>query len=106
MPAQERRSRSRLVQLLSACALLRGTLSLRERTCGKPGCRCTRGHKHAGLYLVWSEQGRLRQRFVSREQEAQVRLWVAQYQEVRRLLEALVQMQLDQLARKDDGGGA
>jgi hypothetical protein len=106
MSAQERRVRSRLVQLLSSCALLRGTLSLRERTCGKAGCRCARGHRHAGLYLVWSEQGRLRQRFVPREREAQVRAWVAQYQEVRRLLEALVQMQLDQLTRKDEDGGA
>jgi hypothetical protein len=106
MPAHERRLRSRLVQLLSAHGLLRGTLSARERTCGKPGCRCTRGEKHGGLYLVFSEQGRLRQVFVSRGQEKQVRLWVAQYREVRELLEALVRLHLERLGKEDPSGDA
>ena len=89
MAAQERRLRSRLVQLLSGQGVLRGTLSARERTCGKSGCRCARGEKHGGLYLVFSEEGRLRQVFVSRTQKRRVRLGVAQYREIRQLLEAL-----------------
>ena len=97
MSARERRLRSRLVQLLGGRGLLRGTLSVRERTCGKPSCRCARGDKHEGLYLVFSEKGRLRQMFVSRMQEARVRRWVEQYQEVRDLLEALAQLHLERL---------
>lgn len=106
MPAQERRLRSRLIQLLSGHGLLRGTLSARERTCGKPGCRCTRGERHGGLYLVFSEEGRLRQVFVSRAQEKRVRLWVAQYREVRELLEALARLHLERLGKKDPSGDA
>ena len=106
MSAQERRVRSRLVQLLSGHAIIRGTLSLRERTCGKPGCHCTRGEKHGGLYLVLSEKGRLRQVFVPRNLEPTVRQWVAQYHEVRDLLEALARMHLDRLTRKDEDKGA
>lgn len=97
MSAEERRLRSRLVQLLGGRGVLRGTLSVRERTCGKPGCRCTRGEKHEGLYLVFSEKGRLRQIFVPRMQEARVRRWVEQYQEVRALLEELVRLHLERL---------
>ena len=101
MPAQERHLRSRLVQLLSGHGLLRGTLSARERTCGKPNCRCARGERHGGLYLVFSEQGRLRQVFVPRAQEKRVRLWAAQYREVRELLEALAQLHLERLGKED-----
>ena len=97
MSAQERRLRSRLVQLLGGRGVLRGTLSVRKRTCGKPSCRCARGEKHEGLYLVFSEEGRLRQMFVSRMQEARVRRWVEQYQEVRDLLEELAKLHLERL---------
>ena len=106
MPAAERRVRSRLVQLLSGQGVLRGTLSARERTCGKPGCRCARGEKHKGLYLVFSDGGRLRQVFVSRADEERVRLWVAQYQEVRDLLETLARLYLERLREEESSNGA
>jgi hypothetical protein len=104
--AQERRLRSRLVQLLSGHGVPRGTLSARERTCGKSGCRCARGEKHGGLYLVFSEEGRLRQVFVSRTQERRVRLWVAQYREIRELLETLARLHLERLRKEDPSGDA
>ena len=104
--ADERWLRSRLVQLVSHRGVLRGTLSLRERKCGKPGCKCTRGEKHHGLYLVFSESGRYQQVFASRKREARVRQWVKQYQEVRRLLQSLSVLHLAQLSRKDGGDGA
>ena len=94
------------MQLLSGRGLLRGALSERERTCGKPNCRCARGEKHSGLYLVFSEQGRLRQVFVSRAQQKQVRLWVAQYREVRDLPEALVRLHLERLGKGGPSGDA
>lgn len=102
MSAQERHLRSRLVQLLSGCGVVRGSLSVRERTCGKPNCRCARGEKHRGVYLVFSHQGRFRQVFVPRRHEAAVRQWVEQYHEVRRLLEELSELYLAKVSRRDD----
>lgn len=101
MSAEERRLRSRLVQLLSQRGLLRGTLSVRYRTCGKSGCKCARGEKHRGVYLVFREAGRFRQVFIPRRLEARVRLWVQQYQEVRELLESLSALLLTQVKGKD-----
>jgi hypothetical protein len=106
MAAQERRLRSRLVQLLSGQGVLRGTLSARERTCGKACCRCARGEKHGGLYLVFSEAGRLRQVFVSHSLEPRVRRWVAQYREVRELLDTLARLHLKRLRGEDVSGDA
>jgi len=56
--SQERHARSRAAQLLANEPLLRGTLVLRLRTCGKSYCRCQRGQKHPALYLYTRSGGR------------------------------------------------
>jgi hypothetical protein len=48
---QERDARSRAVQLLADKPLLRGSLVLQYRSCGKSYCRCRTGQKHPALYL-------------------------------------------------------
>lgn len=48
---QERDARSRAVQLLADKPLLRGSLVLQYRSCGKKYCRCQTGPKHPALYL-------------------------------------------------------
>jgi hypothetical protein len=101
MSPAERHLRSQLNQLLSSTGLLRASLSVHERTCGKPGCRCNRGQKHVSLYLVASEGGKLRQLFIPKSLEAQARQWVAAYQRVRELLEELSQLHWDKLRRRE-----
>ena len=51
----ERNFRSRLAQLAHDNWLLRGTLSVRSRKCGKATCHCANGELHASLYLVQSQ---------------------------------------------------
>ena len=48
---KERDCRSRLTRLLHQRMVLAGSLVTMARTCGKPKCRCRRGHKHVSLYL-------------------------------------------------------
>jgi hypothetical protein len=48
---RERDARSRAVQLLAEKPLLRGSLVLQYRSCGKSYCRCQAGQKHPALYL-------------------------------------------------------
>ena len=52
LPAKERQARSRLAKLLHEKPLLIGSLVSMPRVCGKPGCKCTRGELHPGLYLA------------------------------------------------------
>jgi hypothetical protein len=93
LPAAERQARSQLVQLLSSGqGMIRGTLSIRERSCGKQTCRCTSGGpKHASLYLVVGNDGKYKQFCVPRSLEADVRIWVAQYHRAQELLEEISQ---------------
>ena len=48
---KERDARSRAVQLLADKPLLRGSLVLQYRSCGKSYCRCQTGQKHPALSL-------------------------------------------------------
>lgn len=101
MTASERECRSRLNQLIAGVGLLRGTLRVCERTCGKPNCKCVRGEKHASLYLVFSQDGQLKHMFVPRSMESNVRLWVEQYQRAQGLMEDLSDIYREKLRNRE-----
>jgi hypothetical protein len=102
IPPAERQRRSRIAQLAHFCRLLRGTLSVRSRQCGKPGCCCTRGEPHSSLYLVQRQNGKLRQQFISKEWEERVRQAVADYQELQKLVEELSQSEWKHLIAREE----
>jgi hypothetical protein len=99
---RERRRRSRLTQIIQAARFLRGTLSLRNVRCGKPGCRCARGELHACLYLVRRQGGKLRQLFVPRQWEKRVREAVENQQEMERLIEELSDLEWKRLKERKE----
>jgi len=102
MTVQERRSRSALARLVTQRGLLRGNLLKRRRVCGKANCKCTRGELHPGLYLVFSEGGKLQQLFVPKRWERVVRQWVADYHDARRLLEEISRRYAEKLRQRED----
>ena len=102
MSPGERDQRSRLAQLAHATGLLRGTLAVRERACGKSNCKCAKGEKHVSLYLVASYEGRVRQLFIPKDWEPQVRRWVEQYQEARKLLEEVSLLYWDKVQKRQE----
>jgi hypothetical protein len=97
LSASERRFRSRLTQLVHDHWLLRGTLSVRPRKCGKPNCRCAHGELHSSLYLVQSHDGKLRQVCIPDAWEDRVRQAVNDYQEMRRLIEEISELEWKRL---------
>ena len=101
MSPGERELRSRLGQLLHSAGFLRGSLSLRERVCGKPNCKCSRGERHVGLYLVASEGGKPRQLFVPRAWEDDVREWVQNHHEARAILEEISELHRARLKKRE-----
>ena len=102
-PPTERAVRSKLAKLIHEEPLMRGTLSLRRLTCGKPSCRCHSGEKHVALYLSYGSEGTVHQVFIPKELEAQVRVWVRNYASVREALERLSQMYRERLASRKSG---
>jgi len=100
MSGDERRFRSQLAQLVSGRGLIRGSLLVRRRVCGKPTCRCVRGQGHENLYLVVSQDGRSRQLFVPREYEPAVRQWVADYHRAQELMEEISRLYWEKVHRR------
>ena len=101
MSPREREVRSELKQLLLSLGLVRGTLSVRHRTCGKTSCHCMQGGaKHPALYLVASEKGKVRQLFIPSELEPKARQWVDAYQRLRALLEELSELHWQKLRQR------
>ena len=101
MASSERESRSRLAQLIHDAGIIRGTLAVRSRICGKPNCRCAKGEKHVSLYLVVSEGGKYRQVFVPKDLEEVVRLWVENHQKARDLLEEISRMHYERIRKRE-----
>jgi len=87
LPDAERRARSRLAQILHQQPFLCGSLVTMHRTCGKPGCKCTRGELHQGLYLALRVGKERKMIHVPRALEETARRWVATYQEAGRLMD-------------------
>jgi len=98
--ARERELRSRIVQLASRQWLLRGSLSERAGKCGKPNCRCTRGELHASLYLLQSQQGKLRQLCVPKAWQPRVRQAIDDYRKLQELLEEVSELEWKRLKER------
>jgi len=101
MTRKERESRSQLKSYISWKELIRGTLTVRERVCGKPRCRCLRGQKHIALYLTRGKGGKMEQLYIPAEKEEMVREWVKNYRTVKGLLEEISSSYWERLRKKD-----
>ena len=87
--------------------LCSGTLAKRMKLCGKPGCRCAQDPtaRH-GPYYEWGHMhdGKLVHRTVSPQQAAILRLAIANYRKVRKLLRAW-EVETERLIGSEDLGG-
>ena len=105
---QERDARSRAVQLLADKPLLRGSLVLQHRSCGKPYCRCQKGQKHPALYLHTRSGDRRVRIYIPPALHDTARRWVDNGRRVKRLIDrvsehhfqALLEQKREVFARK------
>jgi hypothetical protein len=81
--------------------ILRGSLTERYLTCGKPECRCARGERHGPVWYLslsldqWHRKGTT----VPSHQVAQVRHGIESYRQVKRHLEKISDINRELLRR-------
>ncbi|MFQ6094339.1 MAG: DUF6788 family protein [bacterium] len=102
LPAQERKLRSRLIQLLRSGGVVRGNLVTMRNTCGKPNCRCQRGQRHESLYLAQSRKGKHHMQYVPRSWHLRIRAWAGRYQQIQKALESLSEQYWQKLEDKEE----
>jgi len=100
MTKTERESRSRLKPHISWGEFVRGTLSVRKQTCGKPNCKCQRDKKHVCLVLSRSNKGKIEQLYISKDKEGMVKEWVKQYHQIQNLLEKISSTYWERLKKR------
>lgn len=100
MTSKERGSRSRLKPQISWGEFVRGTLTVRQHTCGTAGCKCYKGDKHKSMYISRSKNGKMQQLYIPKEKETQVKQWVIRYREVLKLLENISDSYWDRLKNR------
>ena len=95
--AKERDARSHAVRQVSENPLLRGSLVVMHRKCGKQGCHCQTGEKHSSLYLGVRANNKRTMIYIPPALEETVRQWVQNGREVDELLNFISQQCLQQL---------
>lgn len=102
LSVQEREAVSRLHQMLNEPGLLRATLVLTRRTCGRNYCRClsSKKYRHLCWYIGQRHKGKSRLKFVPKEREADVRSWIGRYQEIKRLLDMISGVYWEELKKR------
>ena len=79
--------------------IIKGTLVEMEKICGKPNCRCTKGHKHKGLGLSQYVNGESRLQYIPKRIEKQVREGVRNYKQLKKSIHELSAINLELLKR-------
>ena len=107
MPQKERYARSKVAKLVHRYPLIKGAIVISERTCGKPGCKCTRGEKHLTCYLSVRHMGKRKMIYIPKELEGKIRAWVKTYREGMKLIDVVSESCLNHLikAKRDKRGG-
>ncbi len=101
--ALRKRRRRLLRQLPSLQQLLRGSLVERYKRCGRPGCHCADGPGHGPkYYLSVSVSGeRPRMDYVPNAACAEVRQYLANFHEVRDVLNEICAINAELLRRRE-----
>ena len=91
-----------LRQLPPMDALVRGSLIERYKRCGKPGCKCAEGRGHGPkYYLSVSRSGAHPQMdYVTQEDYPEVVKRLANYHQVREILEKICEINRELLRRR------
>ena len=82
--------------------ILRGSLTERYLTCGKPDCRCARGQRHRPVWYlrVTLDQAHRKGTTVSSRQVEQVRRGIESYHRVKEHLEKISEINRELLRRE------
>lgn len=90
---QTERAREEQVEaLLQADAMVAGSFVRQTRTCGKSGCRCTRGERHVATYLSRSVGGVTQMVYVPGGDEVAVSTKADRYRRFREARAALMKL--------------
>ena len=101
----EQQREALLARLHALPNLMRGAVYEKRHKCGRASCVCAQGGpKHPTRQLTVTLAGRTHTRYVRQEEVAQVQAWLATYEELWALVNALTAVNLELLRGTHPGG--
>ncbi len=94
----QRMTDARVRQLVAQGPVIMASLVKVARRCGRPGCHCAQGAGHVGHYLTYKVAGKTRTVYVPTDLVDEVRVWVAEYRRMKRLVREISQLSLARVA--------
>ena len=88
--ARELRSEMRGLQFM-----LQGSVLMRRMKCGKPNCKCTKGHLHEVWCVTYKEKGKTRMVYIHKTRQGEALWWSRNYKKYKALLKELTQVVLE-----------
>ena len=92
-----------LQQVQSLGLLLKASVVRRRFRCGKPGCRCAKGHLHQDMVVTRKADGKTQTFRVRKGRENEAIAWLENWRQFKRLLDRLtaVEIQILRMPVKD-----
>lgn len=82
--AKELRSHMRGLQLM-----LQGSVLMRWMKCGKPNCKCNKGHPHEVWCVTYKEKGKSKTVYIHKSRQGEALWWSRNHKKYKALLKEL-----------------
>ena len=79
--------------------VIRGSIVIMERHCGKANCHCQKGSKHRSLYISQRYAGKTRMIYVPKSSEGLVRRLIDNYHRLKTIMDEMSEMNILKLAK-------
>ncbi len=74
--------------------VMKGSIVIVRRYCGKSNCRCRKGFKHRSLYVSQANKGKSRLVYIPKRSEAEVRRLIGNYRKLKAALEKISRLNM------------
>ena len=79
--------------------VVRGSVVIMNRLCGKTSCRCQKGFKHRSLYISQRYKGRTRMIYISKRLESTARRLISNHHKIKIVMDKISDINIRMLTK-------
>ena len=79
--------------------ILRGSVVIVKRHCGKANCRCQKGFKHRALYVSQRDKGKARMIYIPQRSEKEARRLISNYRKIKVVMNKISSVNIKMLTQ-------
>jgi hypothetical protein len=79
--------------------VVRGSIVIMNRVCGKATCRCQKGLKHSSMYVSQSYRGKTRMIYIPKRSQIAVRRFIGNYLKIKNVMNRMSEVNIKMLTK-------